>query len=90
MRVNIDQKDLDALKYAIECLKAALGGCIEARNATKRIGEIIDRFYLERAKADELNEARSLARRINSWQPPKDVDKLARRYLKDKKKNSPA
>ena len=87
MRVTVDQKDIDALKYAIECVKATKDACIEASKAMKRIGEIIDRFYLERAKADELNEARALVRRLNShWIKPSEVDKLSRTYLKNKKK----
>lgn len=96
MRVKIDQKDYEALHFAMEQVESALEGSenIEwnknAKKALKRLYDISERYWLERAKAHELNEARSLVRRINRWMPPKDVDKLARRYLKDKKKNSPA
>ena len=89
MRVTIDHKDIDAIHFAMGQVESALESSedeaynAEANQALKRLYRLIDRFWLERAKADELNEARALVKRLNShWLHPKVVDKQARAILK--------
>ena len=92
MRVTVNIKDIEALRYAIEHLGTAIKESgdgiwkLGARKMVRTLRDLQDRYWLERAKADE---ARALVRRLNShFLHPKEVDKLARATLREKRKSN--
>lgn len=88
MRISINDKEFEAISFAIDQIESALESSEEwnklARESQESLYSICEKYKSERVKTNELNEARRYVRARNPWRPQTIIDKLARAIVKKK------
>lgn len=90
MRLSINDKEFEAISFAIDQIESALESSEDlewnelALKYQKSLYTICEKFKTERTRAEELNEARRYVRSRSPWRPQAEIDKLARAVVKKK------
>lgn len=90
MRISINNKEFDAISFAIDQIESALESSEDlewnklAHECQQSLYSICEKYKKKRANANELNEARRYVRARNPWRPQAIIDKLARTIVKRK------
>jgi hypothetical protein len=90
MRISINDKEFEAISFAIDQIESAFESSDDlewnklASQHQKSLYAICKKFKKERAKVDELNDARRYVRSRSPWRPQAEIDKLARAVVKKK------